>query len=169
MDSTKDCLFAKVGCSAASAATRGFAFLARGPSAWHCEEFASVFADCSQNKRELLSSACVEIKSIFVIVNGYFTKIVKCFCCRKSSYKLKTYTFVFFFTSRILLLELFSTADRLQAHTSTCRWLCAALVDIKLDMISSVTSRPSWLGSRILICHQMFGNGQPFPPLKIKC
>lgn len=54
-------------------------------------------------------------------------------------------------------LLLFSIADTLQALTPTCGWLCALLVDLKLDMISSVTSRPSWFGSRILICHQMFG------------
>lgn len=54
-------------------------------------------------------------------------------------------------------LLLFSIADTKQALTPTCGWLRAVLVDLKLDMISSVTSRPSWFGSRILICHQMFG------------
>lgn len=51
--STEDCLFTVVGCSAASAVARGFPFLGRGPSVWHCEEFASAFEDCSQNKRQL--------------------------------------------------------------------------------------------------------------------
>lgn len=45
------------------------------------------------------------------------------------------------------------TVASLSKSIRTCGWL-SVVVDFKPDMISSVMSRPSWLGSRILICQK---------------
>lgn len=48
------------------------------------------------------------------------------------------------------------TVASLSKSIHTCGWL-SMVVDLKPDMISSVMSRPSWLGSRILICQKTCG------------
>lgn len=51
--------------------TRGFAFLGRGPSMWHCKAFASAFKG-GQSKEEGISQFSQHFKSegLFSIVKG---------------------------------------------------------------------------------------------------